>query len=43
MISQEMCTRMCNNERVKGICTKFPNLWDAKIEKKYMPKRNNYT
>ena len=28
---------------VKGIYTKFPRLWDAKIEKKYMPKINNYT
>ena len=22
---------------------KFPNLWDAKIEKKYIPKKNNHT
>ena len=26
-----------------GICTKFLDLWDAKIEKKYTPKKNNHT
>ena len=25
------------------ICTKFSDLWDVKIEKKYVPKKNNYT
>ena len=26
-----------------GICSKLPDLWDAKIEKKYTLKKNNHT
>ena len=26
-----------------GIFTKFSDPWDAKIEEKYMPKKNNHT
>ena len=32
---------MQNINLVKGICMKFPDLWDAKIKKKYTPKKNN--
>ena len=28
---------------IMGICTKFPDLWDVKIEKNVCQRKNNYT